>query len=383
MDKAVIVDAVRTPVGRRGGALKDVHPVDLGGFIVRTLLEENEIDSGLVDDVVFGCVTQTDQQGGNIARQVALAAGFGVELPGVSVNRMCGSGQQAVNFAAQGVASGFEDVIVAGGVECMTRVPIMTDQNKPEQVSPTILEKWGFTHQGQSAEMIADKWDLSREDLDTFALESHQRAVAAIDDGRFKEEIRAIEVPQEDGQVLLFSTDEHPRRDTSIEKLASLKPAFKENGKVTAGNSSGINDAAAALLITRESVAKENGWPVRATIEAQALAGVDPVIMLTGPIPATQRILKRTGMDVDDVDLFECNEAFASVPLAWEKELGIDHAKVNVNGGAIALGHPLGATGARLLTTLLHELERTKKDVGVSTMCIGWGQGIATVIRRT
>ncbi len=381
MDKAVIVDAVRTPVGRRKGALKDIHPVDLGAFAVKELLKSTEIDPALVEDVVFGCVTQTDAQGGNIARQVALAAGMPLDTPGVSVNRMCGSGQQAVNFAAQAVVSGFHDTIIAGGVENMTRVPIMADQNSEEQVSPTILDKFGFTHQGESAEMIADKWDLDRQSLDAFALESHQKAVTAIDDGRFEREIRPIEVEQ-DGQVLLFSTDEHPRRDTTLEKLSSLKPAFKEGGKVTAGNSSGLNDAAAALLITRESIAKDHGWPIRATIEAQALAGVDPVIMLTGPIPATQRILDRTGMSLDEIDLFECNEAFAPIPLAWEKELGVPHEKVNVNGGAIALGHPLGATGARLLTTLLHELERTKKDVGLSTMCIGWGQGIATVIRR-
>jgi acetyl-CoA acyltransferase len=287
-----------------------------------------------------------------------------------------------VHFAAQGVASGNLDFVVAGGVENMTQVPIMADQNTEDLVSPTILDKFGFTHQGVSAEMIADKWTLTRGDLDAFALESHKRAVNAIDEGRFKKEIRPIEVVQKDGQVLVFSTDEHPRRDTTLEKLGSLKPAFKADGKVTAGNSSGLNDAAAALLITRESKAKEMGLPVRATIEHQSLAGVDPVIMLTGPIPSTRRVLEKAEMGVDDVDLFECNEAFASVPLAWEKELEVDHGKVNVNGGAVALGHPLGATGARLMTTLLHELERTKKDVGLQTMCIGWGQGIATIIRR-
>jgi acetyl-CoA acyltransferase len=382
MDKAVIVDAVRTPIARREGALKGVHPAELGGFILRQLVERTGVDIKTVDDVIMGCVTQTDQQGGNIARQAALAAGFPVITPGVSINRMCGSGQQAVNFAAQGVVSGFQDVVIAGGVESMTRVPIMADQNQESQVSPYILEKYGFTHQGNSAEMIADKWDLTREELDRFALESHTKALKAIDDGRFEREIAPVEVPQPDGQVLLFSTDEHPRRETSLEKLAKLKTPFKPNGKITAGNASGINDAAAALLITRESYAKKMGWKVRATIEAQALAGVDPVIMLTGPIPATQKILKKSGRSLDDIDLFECNEAFASIPLAWEKELGIDHTRVNVNGGAIALGHPLGATGARLLTTLLHEMERTKKDVGLSTMCIGWGQGIATIIER-
>lgn len=378
---AVICGAVRTPVGRRKGALANVHPTDLGASVVEQLLERTGLDAQLVDDLIFGCVTQINEQGANIARQIALAANVPIDTPGVSVNRMCGSGQQAVNFAAASVKSGFYDVIIAGGVENMSMVPITADQSF-EQVPQSVHGKYKVVSQGISAEMIADKWDFSREDLDAFALESQRRAVQAIDEGRFEKEIHPVQVAQDDGQMLLFKTDEHPRRDTNMEKLSSLKPAFKPDGKVTAGNSSGLNDAAAALLITTEKKANELGLQVRAKVSAMSLAGTDPTIMLTGPIPATQKLLDKTGLGADDVDFWECNEAFASVPLAWMKETGVARERMNVNGGAIALGHPLGATGARLLTTLLHQLERTGKDRGVSTMCIGYGQGIATLIER-
>jgi acetyl-CoA acetyltransferase family protein len=381
MSEAVIVGAVRTPVGRRGGAFRNTPPQDLGAFALNALVERTGVKPSQIEDVLFGCVTQINEQGANIARQVVLAAGWPVDVPGVSINRMCGSGQQAVNFAAALVASGQHDLLVAGGVESMTKVPIMSDQD-PKLVPPSITDHYEIVNQGISAEMIADKWDLSREDLDKFALESHRRAVRAIDEKRFEREIKPVQLTTDGGQLLLFGSDEHPRRETTLEKLASLKPAFKPNGKITAGNSSGINDAAAALLIANKETAKRLGLPIRATIKQTAVAGVDPTIMLTGPIPATQKILAKAGKTIDDIDLFECNEAFASVPLAWMKETGAPYNRVNVNGGAIALGHPLGASGARLLTTLLHEMERTKKNVGLSTMCIGFGQGIATIIER-
>jgi acetyl-CoA acyltransferase len=381
MTEAVIVGAVRTPVARRGGAFKNIPPADLGGLALNAIVERTGVKPNQVEDVIFGCVTQINEQGANIARQAVLAAGWPIEIPGVSVNRMCGSGQQAVNFAAALVASGHHDILVAGGVESMTRVPIMADQD-PTMVSKAITDRYEIINQGLSAEMIADKWNLTRDDLDRFALESHKRAIKATDEKRFEREIKPIQVSADNGQLLLLGHDEHPRRETSLEKLASLKPAFKPTGKVTAGNSSGINDAAAALMITTRTHAKKLGLPIRATIKQTAVAGVDPTIMLTGPIPATQKVLAKAQLGIDDIDLFECNEAFASIPLAWMKETGASYAKTNVNGGAIALGHPLGASGARLLTTLLHELERTKKDVGLSTMCIGFGQGIATILER-
>ncbi|HLE47015.1 MAG TPA: thiolase family protein [Candidatus Thermoplasmatota archaeon] len=381
MSDAVICGAVRTPVARRGGAFKNIHPSDLGAMALNALVERTGVQPAQVEDVIFGCVTQVNEQGANVARQAVLSAGWPVDVPGVSVNRMCGSGQQAMNFAGALVASGHHDLLVAGGVESMTRVPIMSDQ-APELVAKSITDQYDIINQGLSAEMIADKWNLAREDLDKFALESHKRAIRAIDEKRFEREIKPIQVTQDGGQILLFATDEHPRRESTLEKLAGLKPAFKPNGKVTAGNSSGINDAACALLIANRETAKRLGLPIRATIKQTAVAGVDPTIMLTGPIPATQKVLAKAKLGIDDVDLYECNEAFASIPLAWMKETHVPHSKVNVNGGAIALGHPLGASGARLLTTLLHELERTKKDVGLSTMCIGFGQGIATIIER-
>jgi acetyl-CoA acyltransferase len=380
-EQAVIAGAVRTAVGKRNGALKNVHPADLAALTLKELLQRTHVRPEQVEDIILGCVTQIGDQGANVARQAALAAGFPLDMPGVSINRMCGSGQQAVNFAAANVASGYHDVIIAGGVESMTRVPITSDQ-MPEQVADSITGRHQLVPQGLSAEMIADRWSITREELDTFAYESHRRALNAIDEKRFEREIHPVQVTTDEGQVLLFGTDEHPRRGTSLEKLATLKPAFKPDGKVTAGNSSGINDGSAALLVTTERKAKELGLPVRARITAMSLAGVDPTIMLTGPIPATQKLLKKTGLSTDDIDLWECNEAFASVPIAWMKETGVPHDRMNVNGGAIALGHPLGASGARLMTTLLHEMERTKKDRGVVTMCIGFGQGIATLLER-
>ena len=379
MRDAVIIDAVRTPIGRRGGALKDVRPDDLAAHVLRSIVERNGLRPALVDDVVLGCVTQTDEQGFNIARIAALVAGFPETVPGTSVNRQCGSGQQAVNFAAQSVLAGANDIVIAGGVESMTRVPMGSDGGA---LNDRLIERYEVVPQGIAADLLADKYGITREQMDEYSLWSHRKAVKSIDDGKFKNEIVPVPVVDEAGNKKLFDTDEHPRRSTSLEKLASLPPAFKPDGRITAGNSSGINDGAAALLITTDAKADEMGWTPRGRIVAMTQVGVDPVVMLEGPIPASRKVLQKAGLELDDVDLWEINEAFASVPIATINTLGIDPARVNVNGGAIALGHPLGATGARLLTTVLNELEKRNARHGLSTLCIGFGQGIATIIER-
>jgi len=379
MTSAVIVDAVRTPIGRRGGALKDVRPDDLAAHVLRAIVERTGIKPALVEDVVLGCVTQTDEQGTNIARIAALVAGFPESVPGTSVNRQCGSGQQAVNFAAMEVLAGASDVAIAGGVESMTRVPMGADMGA---LNDKLLAKYEVVPQGISADLIADKYKITREQMDEFSLWSHRKAVKAIDEGRFRDEIVPVPVLDEAGSKRLFETDEHPRRNTSLEKLASLPSAFRPDGRITAGNSSGINDGAAALLLTTDEKAEALGLKPRARIVAMAQVGVDPVLMLEGPIPASKKVLEKAGLEIDEIALWEINEAFASIPLMTIKTLGIDPGRVNVNGGAIALGHPLGATGARLLTTLLNELEKRKARYGLSTLCIGFGQGIATVIER-
>src|SRR3990170_4730906 len=379
MRDAVIIDAVRTPIGRRGGALKDVRPDDLAAHVLRSIVERNGLRPALVDDVVLGCVTQTDEQGFNIARIAALLAGVPETVPGTSGNRQCGSGQQAVNFAAQSVLAGANDIVIAGGVESMTRVPMGSDGGA---LNDRLIERFEVVPQGISADLIADKYGITREQMDEYSLWSHRKAVKAIDDGRFKDEIAPVPVMDEAGNKRLFDTDEHPRRNTSLEKLASLPPAFKADGRITAGNSSGINDGAAALLVTTDTKAEELGLKPRARIVAMAQVGVDPVLMLEGPIPVTRKVLPKAGLEIDDIGLWEINEAFASVPIATTNTLGIDPARVNVNGGAIALGHPLGAAGARLMTTLLNEMEKRKVRYGLSTLCIGFGQGIATVIER-
>jgi len=379
MRDAVIIDAVRTPIGRRGGALKDVRPDDLAAHVLRSIVERNGLRPALVDDVVLGCVTQTDEQGFNIARIAALVAGFPETVPGTSVNRQCGSGQQAVNFAAQSVLAGANEIVIAGGVESMTRVPMGSDGGA---LNDRLIERYEIVPQGIAADLLADKYGITREQMDEYSLWSHRKAVKSIDDGKFKNEIVPVPVVDEAGNKKLFDTDEHPRRSTSLEKLASLPPAFKPDGRITAGNSSGINDGAAALLITTDAKADEMGWTPRGRIVAMTQVGVDPVVMLEGPIPASRKVLQKAGLELDDVDLWEINEAFASVPIATINTLGIDPARVNVNGGAIALGHPLGATGARLLTTVLNELEKRNARHGLSTLCIGFGQGIATIIER-
>ena len=386
MATAVIVDAVRTALGKRNGKLKDWHPVDLAAETLTALVQRNDLDPALVEDVIMGCVMQTGEQGLNIGRNAALAAGFPESVVGTSVDRQCGSSQQSAHFAAQGVIAGAYDVVVAAGVECMTRVPMGVTMNGPGlPFGPKMMERYqavgGLVPQGISAEMIADKWGLSREDLDALSVESHKRAARATEEGRFEKEIIPITVETEEGKEE-FARDQGIRPDSSMESLANLKPAFKPDGKVTAANSSQITDGAAALLIMSEEKANQRGLTPRARFHSFALAGVDPITMLTGPIPATSKVLERAGMTMDQIDLTEINEAFASVVLAWEKEHHPDMEKVNANGGAIALGHPLGCSGARLMATLLNELERSGGRFGLQTMCEGGGMANATIIER-
>ena len=380
MRDAVIVGAARTAVGRKNGKLSPVRPDDLAAKVLGDLIVRVGVDPAEVEDVILGCVDQLGEQGFNIARNAALIAGLPLDVCGTTLDRMCGSGQQAANFAAMGVMAGQYDVVIAGGVEHMTRVPMGSNASGPGDgpLSPRLSERYNIVPQGISAELIAEQWGLKREELDACAARSHEWAGRAIAEGRFKREIVPVTLP--DGS--LFDTDEGVRVPVNREKMAALQPSFKPDGVITAANSSQISDGAAALLFMSGERARALGLRPRARVVATALAGVDPTIMLTGPIPATQRALKKAGLRLDDIDLFEINEAFASVVLAWERELHPDMNKVNVNGGAIALGHPLGCSGGKLMTTLLHELERTGKRYGLQTMCIGFGQGIATIIER-
>ena len=390
MEQAVIIDVVRTPGGKRGGKLSGWHAVDLASQPLKALVQRNDIDPALIEDVIMGCVTQIGEQSVNIARNAALAAGFPESVCGTTIDRQCGSSQQAAAFAAQAIMSGSLDIVIAAGVEAMTRVPLGANMSSGPGVpfGPAMTERYwpkgGIVPQGISAEMIADSWNISREDMDAYSYRSHIRAQRARDENRFANEIIPISIKgsggNDGGEFIDF--DEGIRGDTSLEKLAGLKSAFKENGKVTAGNSSQITDGASAALIMSESMASKLHLRPRARFVSFSLAGVDPITMLTGPIPATQKILAKTKMTLDDIDLIEINEAFASVVLAWEKELRPDMEKVNVNGGAIALGHPLGASGTRLLATLLNELERSGGKVGLQTMCEGGGLANATIIER-
>ncbi len=386
MRDAVIVDAVRTPGGKRGGKLKDWHPVDLASEVLGALAERNSLDPEVVDDVIMGCVMQTGEQTYNVGRNAVLAAGWPEIVPGTTIDRQCGSGQQAAPFAAQGVMAGAYDVVVAAGVESMSRVPIgVTAQQGPGMpFGPRMVNRYhdGLVPQGLSAEMIAEKWEMTREELDGYALESHRRADRATTEGRFENEILPIEVKNEDGTVEMMTRDEGIRAATSAEALAGLPPVFKPDGMITAGNSSQITDGAAAILIMGAETAEQLGYTPRARFHSFALAGADPVLMLTAPIPATARLLDKARLSIDDIDLFEVNEAFASVIGAWLRETGADYDKVNVNGGAMALGHPLGASGAKLMTTLLNELERTGGRYGLQTMCEGGGMSNATIIER-
>jgi acetyl-CoA acyltransferase len=390
MPQAVIVDALRTPGGKRNGKLRNWHAVDLASEALRALAERNKLDPSLVDDVIMGCVSQVGEQAFNVGRNAVLAAGWPESVPATTIDRQCGSSQQALHFAAQGVMAGAYDVVVASGVEVMSRVAMGSSIGKDAgwPFGPRVTTRYepvgGLVNQGIGAEMIADQWGISREELDEFSAESHRRAARATAEGRFQREIVPVHVRDDDGHDTeeLVSSDEGIRPDSSVETLAKLKPAFKEDGKVTAGNSSQITDGASAVLIMSEERARELGYRPRARFHAFALAGVDPVTMLTGPIPATTKVLERAGLTLDDIDLIEINEAFASVVLAWQREHKVDLEKVNVNGGAIALGHPLGASGAKLCATLLNELERTDGRYGLLTMCEGGGLANAMIIER-
>lgn len=384
MQAAYIVEALRTARGKRKGALAGVHPMDLFAHVLNAAVRRTGVPASEFDDVACGCVTQVGEQGLNIGRGAILAAGLPIELAGCTVNRFCGSGLQAVNQVAQTVMSGMAELVIGGGVESMTRVPMGSDAMGPGDgpASPALLERFpGMVSQGISAELIAEKWRLSRRELDEFAAASQKKAATAIEQGRFKKEIEPLEVKFEGG-TRLFAQDEHPRPGTTVEVLAGLKPSFREDGVIHAGNSSGIVDGAAAVVLASPEKARALGLTPRARIVSMAVAGSDPVLMLTGPIPATEKALRRAGLQLADIDLFEINEAFAPVPLVVARELGIPLEKVNVNGGAIALGHPLGATGAMLLATALHELERQDKRRALITLCIGYGMGIATIIDR-
>jgi acetyl-CoA acyltransferase len=390
MPTAVIVDAVRTPGGKRNGKLRNWHPADLAAEVLKALATRNNLNPALVDDVIMGCVSQVGAQSFNVGRYAVLAAGWPESVPATTIDRQCGSSQQALHFAAQGVMAGAYDVVVAAGVEVMSMVAMGSSIGKDSgfpfgpEVSARYAAVGGLQNQGIGAEMIADQWNLSRNDLDAFSAESHRRAARATAEGRFDNEIVKVAVKGDDGKPTgeIMSADEGIRPDSSVESLANLKPAFKENGKITAGNSSQITDGASAVLIMSEEKAKELGYTPRAKFHSFALAGVDPVTMLTGPIPATTKILEKSGLKVSDIDLVEINEAFASVPLAWLKDHAFDYDKVNVNGGAIALGHPLGASGAKLCATLLNELERTGGRYGLLTMCEGGGLANATIIEQ-
>ena len=384
--EAVIVGAVRTAIGRRNGRLKDWHPVDLMAEVLSALVQRTGVDAGLVEDVIIGCVCQVGEQSLNVGRNAALAAGFPETVAGTTVDRQCGSSQQAIHFAAQGVISGAYDIVIAGGVEAMTRVPMGSSyqQGPGAPFGSRMLHRYdhGLVHQGISADLVAQKWELSRADLDEFSLESHRRAARATEEGRFRSQIVPVEVKNEDGTTAMFDQDEGIRADTSLEKLASLKPAFKPDGLITAGNSSQISDGAAAVLIMERETAERLGLRPRARFVAFSVAGDNPILMLTAPIPATYKVLKKAGMTLDQMDLVEINEAFASVPLAWQRETGADMQRVNGNGGAVAIGHPLGASGARLTTVLLHELERTGGRYGLQTICEGGGMANAMIIER-
>jgi acetyl-CoA C-acetyltransferase/3-oxo-5,6-didehydrosuberyl-CoA/3-oxoadipyl-CoA thiolase len=396
--KAVIIDAVRTPIGSYGGALKSCRPDDLAAAVIRALLARTRIDPALIEDVYLGAANQAGEDNRNVGRMAALLAGLPDSVPGCTVNRLCASGLEAVNIAARTIETGVAEVLIAGGVESMTRAPLVMlkpeaayQRGNPEMFDTTI--GWRFTNpklaeryhpysMGETAENVARKYQISRQDQDRFAVGSQQKTKAAVAAGRFNSEIIPVEIPQKKGPSITVSQDEHPRPDTTLEVLAGLRPAFAKDGTVTAGNSSGINDGAAALLITELETAKRLGLTPLAVIGPSATAGVDPAFMGIGPVPATRKLLKRAGLSIRDIDIIELNEAFAAQSLACIRELEISDAHINPNGGAIALGHPLGCTGARLVTTLVHEMTRTRTRRGLATLCVGVGQGVSTIIER-
>lgn len=381
MREAVIVEAVRTPTGRRNGALSSIRADDLAAMPIAEVVKRSGIKGEMVEDVIFGCVTQIGEQSIDIARVAALTAGLPIEVPGTTIDRQCGSSQQAVHFAAQAIISGDMDVVIAGGVESMSRHPIGSNR-QDVQFSESITSKYEMIHQGLSAERIADQWGFSREQLDELSYESHRRAIEAQRAGKFSEEIMPLEITLEDGSTQIVHEDEGPREDTNLDILGGLNPVFKEEGKITAGNSSQISDGASAILMMSRKKAEELGLKPKFLVHTRVVVGSDPTLMLTGPIPATQKALQKANLTIDDIDVFEVNEAFASVPLAWLKETGADPAKLNPNGGAIALGHPLGASGSRLMITMMNELERTGGRYGLQTMCEGHGMANATIIER-
>ncbi|MBA2488928.1 MAG: thiolase family protein [Chloroflexi bacterium] len=398
MRDAWIVSAVRTPVGRYGGALRDVRPDDLAAIAVSAAVERSGLPASLIEDVVLGAANQAGEDNRNVGRMAGLLAGLPIEAGGQTVNRLCGSGLQAINSAAHAIMVGDGDAFVAGGVESMTRAPYVMakpaaafERGERHMFDTTL--GWRFTNprladmhhpysMGETGENVAERCGVDREEQDAFALESQRRAVAAVAEGRFEHQIVPVVIPQAKGGPIVVDRDEHPRPDSSMAALARLKPAFRDSGTVTAGNSSGINDGASAVVLVEAELARRHGAKPLARIVSTAVAGVDPSVMGLGPIPATRKALLRAGLTVDDLDLIELNEAFASQSIACIRELGLDSVKVNVNGGAIAIGHPLGASGARLVTMLVHELVRRKKRLGLATMCIGVGQGIATIVER-
>ena len=398
MTEVVIVDAVRTPMGRFGGTLAEVRPDDMAAHVIASLVERTALDPTLVDDVYWGAANQAGEDNRNVARMAALLAGLPVEVPGATVNRLCGSGLEAVNCGYRAIKAGEGDVVIAGGSESMTRAPFVMGKSSRAWarstevhdttlgwrfLNPRMAERYGSHAMGETAEIVGAGHGISREEQDAFALASHRKAVAARDEGRFKEEIVAVTIPQRKGDPVVVDQDEPPRPDTSIERLAGLRPAFVEDGSVTAGNAAGINDGASALLLCAAEVARQQGWTPMAMIVTSAVAGVEPKRMGIGPVYATRKALERAGLGIDDIGLVELNEAFAAQSLACIRELGLDESIVNVNGGAIALGHPLGCSGARILTTLVHEMARRDIRCGLATMCIGVGQGIATIVQRT
>ncbi len=381
MREVVIVEGVRTPVGKRKGILSSVRPDDLAAKVLRELVNRAGISPGMVEDVIMGCVSQVEEQGINIARNAVLMADFPIHVPGTTLDRQCGSGQQAIHFAAQAILSGDMDIVIAGGVESMTRVPLgSTRQNS--QLSEELTSRYEIIHQGLSAERIADKWGFTRTQLDEFSVESHNRALKAQEEGRFDREIMPLEVTLEDGSTVVVKQDEGPRKGSTVEKLSTLKTVFKEDGKIHAGNASQMSDGAAAVLLMSREKAEELGLKPRFRIVARSVVGSDPTLMLTGPIEATRQVLAKAGLTIEDMDTYEVNEAFAPVPMCWLEEIKADPMKLNPNGGAIALGHPLGATGAKLMISLMHELERTGGRYGLQAICEGGGMANGTIIER-
>lgn len=394
MNEVFVIDALRTPIGKYGGSLSSVRPDDMAAFVIKKLVERNPtVDINQVEDIIFGAANQAGEDNRNVARMAALLAGLPVTIPGATVNRLCASGLEAIQQAARSIAAGIGDIYIAGGVESMSRAPfVMAKAYDAFSRTPEIYDTtigWRFTNpalsalyypytMGETAENVADRWEISRREQDEFAFNSQAKYQAAHEAGRFKEELVAYPVPQKKGEPVIFDKDEQPRH-SAIEVLGNLKPAFKKDGTVTAGNSSGVNDGAAAMFLASAKAVKEMNLTPVARVVSYAVAGVDPAIMGVGPVPATQKALKRAGLDVKDFDLAELNEAFASQSLACIRDLGLDPAKVNVNGGAIAIGHPLGCSGARISTTLLHEMKKRKAKYGLATMCIGVGQGSAVI----